>query len=99
MTKRISCKVIRSFPLTKVINPSIHSDQLKNIHFDRDYAVVVNVRGQSRCTSAVGQAKPTGNSLTYKHPLDISKAALDYRMTGQTRLPEVSVGQVLDCYV
>jgi len=96
MTKRISCKVVRSVPLTKATNrphprpssilyrPSPHERQRM-----RDEGSSLS-RGQA--CPCEGRGTKDKDSVTYPGSLDISgvrHGRIDYRLTGQ----------ILDCYV
>jgi len=89
MTKRISCKVVRSVPLTKATNrphprPSPHERQRM-----RDEGSPLS-RGQA--CPCEGRGTKDEDSVTYPGSLDISgvrHGRIDYRLTGQ----------ILDCYV
>jgi len=75
MTKRISCKVVRSVPLTKAINALMGAHRLHKEHHSSDDVVAVNV-----------WVRYTSNSATYPGSLDISGVRyeqIDYRLRGQ----------------
>ena len=76
MTKRISCKVIKSFPLVEAAKHSIHFNQPKNKRDHSDCVVDVN-------TELLRDVSTISDLISYTHSLGISKIALDSQMTGQ----------------
>ncbi|MFZ2146812.1 MAG: hypothetical protein WAV28_06295 [Sedimentisphaerales bacterium] len=91
MRKRISCKVIRTIPLSKSSSELRHSsrsnDQFHNI--SDAGARTTNTKKWVWGTAANAQERHTSNSVTYTDRLDITKMSIDDCLTAH----------VLDLYV
>ncbi len=89
MTKRISCKVIRSVPLAKAIKgPYYHPSPQEGQRMSREGSPLS--RGQA-CPYK-GRKMKDEDSVAYRGSLDIlgvRHGRIDYRL----------IGQILDCYV
>jgi hypothetical protein len=72
MTKRITCKVIRSVPLNKATDRLMRSDQLSSKHSSSSDVAAVNIR-----------IWRTNNSVAYANRLNKSKVAIDRYPVGQ----------------
>ena len=91
MRKRISCKVIKTIPLSKSSSEPFHAsmsnDQFHNI--SDAAARTTNTKKWIWEPTANAQDRLTSNSVTYTDRLDITRTPLEDRL----------IAQVLDCYV
>ncbi len=90
MRKRISCRVIRTIPLSK------SSDELRHASMSNDKSHKISnttrTPNTKKCvweTAANAQVKHSGNSITYTDRLDITRRSIDDGLTAQ----------ILDFYV
>ena len=91
MRKRISCKVIRTIPLSKssseLRHASISNDKPHNI--SDTAAGIPNTKKWVWEPAANAQDRHTSNQATYTDRLDITRMPIEEGLTAQ----------VLDCYV
>ena len=72
MVKKISCRVIRSVPLSESSKARLYASQSDNMHHEIDYIVASNI----------GMRHPH-NSVTYTSRLDTARVRADDGSIGQ----------------
>lgn len=85
MRKRISCKVVRSIPLSKRRDEVRHASISNNkSHKFSDAAGIPNTKKYAWEPAATTQAKHTGYSVTYTDRLGLTRMPFDNDLTAQT---------------